>query len=139
MPKILMIDDDTDYAASVRILFGPADTQISWARNGKEGLARIKELHPDAIILDLMMDSFTEKFHVPSRSVTLHPAPEVRHFPRVSPSPDAHVHPRLHVAPVRARRGLSSRGRLPRQISHPGGTARQGHRTPRKKSEEGMV
>ncbi len=64
MPKILMIDDDTDFAASVRILLEASGHQFHWARNGQEGLEKVKELRPDLIILDVMMDSFTEGFHI---------------------------------------------------------------------------
>lgn len=64
MAKILMIDDDPDIVYAVRIPLESHGHQFFSARSGREGLAMIPEVQPDLIILDVMMESFTEGFHV---------------------------------------------------------------------------
>ncbi len=64
MAKILMIDDDADYVMGLRILLESRGHQFFWASNGEEGLERVKDVHPDLILLDVMMDTRTEGFHV---------------------------------------------------------------------------
>lgn len=64
MPKILMIDDDPDFSASVRVLLEASGFEFRRARSGEEGLRLVKELAPDLVLLDVMMESFTEGFHV---------------------------------------------------------------------------
>ncbi len=67
MAKILMIDDDSDFMTGMRILFESRGHQFFAAPNGEEGLARVKEVNPDLVILDVMMDTRTEGFHVSLR------------------------------------------------------------------------
>jgi len=67
MAKILMIDDDTDFVTGMRILFQSRGHEFFAAFNGDEGLARVKEINPDLIVLDVMMDTRTEGFHVSLR------------------------------------------------------------------------
>jgi len=67
MAKILMIDDDTDFIAGMRILIESRGHQFFAALNGAEGLKRTKEVNPDLIVLDVMMDTRTEGFHVSLR------------------------------------------------------------------------
>ncbi len=64
MAKILMIDDDSDFMTGMRILFESRGHQFFAAPNGEEGLARVKEVNPDLVLLDVMMDTRTEGFHV---------------------------------------------------------------------------
>jgi CheY-like chemotaxis protein len=64
MPKILMIDDDADFTFSVQVMLEARGYRFAWAKNGAEGLERVKSERPDLIILDVMMGSFTEGFHV---------------------------------------------------------------------------
>ena len=64
MAKILMIDDDGDFVAGMRILLESRGHEFHAAANGEEGLQRVKELEPDLIVLDVMMDTRTEGFHV---------------------------------------------------------------------------
>ncbi len=67
MAKVLMIDDDTDFVTGMRILFESRGHQFSAAFNGEEGLARVKDIDPDLVLLDVMMDTRTEGFHVSLR------------------------------------------------------------------------
>ncbi len=67
MATILMIDDDTDFVTGMRILLESRGHKFVAAFSGDEGLARVKEVNPDLIILDVMMDTRTEGFHVSLR------------------------------------------------------------------------
>ena len=60
MAKILLIDDDPDIITSVRMTLESVGHQLEDARNGEEGIKKIKEDRPDLIILDVMMDTKTE-------------------------------------------------------------------------------
>ena len=62
MAKILMIDDDPDVVLATRIPLEAAGYEFFSAGNGAEGLEKVKELNPDLIILDVMMDTATEAF-----------------------------------------------------------------------------
>ncbi|MGA9753158.1 MAG: response regulator [Acidobacteriota bacterium] len=64
MAKILMIDDDADFIVATRIPLEARGHEFHAARSGMEGLAKVKALKPDLIILDVMMDTYTEGFHV---------------------------------------------------------------------------
>ena len=67
MAKILMIDDDSDSVTTMRILLESRGHQFFSASSGEEGLGRVKEVNPDLILLDVMMDTRTEGFHVSLR------------------------------------------------------------------------
>jgi CheY-like chemotaxis protein len=64
MAKVLMVDDDPDIIAAVRVPLEASGHQFCAARTGAEGLRMVKETNPDLIILDVMMETFTEGFHV---------------------------------------------------------------------------
>ncbi|MEW5720400.1 MAG: response regulator [Chloroflexota bacterium] len=62
--KILIIDDDDDLVLAMRLPLEAAGYKVSRAANGEEGLRKVKEVTPDLIILDVMMDSTTAGFQV---------------------------------------------------------------------------
>ena len=62
--KILIIDDDDDLVLAMRLPLEAAGYKVSRAANGEEGLKKVKEVKPDLIILDVMMDSTTAGFQV---------------------------------------------------------------------------
>jgi two-component system response regulator MprA len=64
MAKILMIDDDPDVVMATRIPLEANGHQVYAASSGQEGLEKLKEINPDLIILDVMMDTATEGFHL---------------------------------------------------------------------------
>jgi CheY-like chemotaxis protein len=64
MATILMIDDDADLVAALRALLEGKGHRFHAAANGEIGLRRVKETAPDLIILDVMMDRYTEGFRV---------------------------------------------------------------------------
>jgi DNA-binding response OmpR family regulator len=53
--KILVIDDDPDIAKLLTIILKPQGFTVYHTCDGKEGLKNAYELHPDLIILDIMM------------------------------------------------------------------------------------
>lgn len=62
--KILIIDDDPDIVEAMRMPLEANRYNVITASNGKDGLQRAKEETPDLIILDVMMETDTEGFHV---------------------------------------------------------------------------
>jgi CheY-like chemotaxis protein len=64
MAKILMIDDDPDILTAIRIPLESTGHEFFEARSGDEGLEKIKEINPDLIILDVMMETATEGFQM---------------------------------------------------------------------------
>ena len=61
---VLVVDDDPDIIDTMEIILESAGYQVLTAANGTEGLAKAREFHPDAIVLDIMMDRESEGFHV---------------------------------------------------------------------------
>lgn len=64
MARILMIDDDPDILLAIRIPLEASGHEFFEARSGNEGLKMIKEINPDLIILDVMMETATEGFQL---------------------------------------------------------------------------
>ncbi len=64
MTKILVIDDDPDTVLACRMALENAGYAVEEAKNGRQGLEKIKAERPDLIILDVMMDTATEGFQL---------------------------------------------------------------------------
>jgi DNA-binding response OmpR family regulator len=64
MPKILAIEDDPDMLAAIRMPLEANGYEVFTATTGKEGLEKVKEIEPDLIILDVMMETTTAGFQV---------------------------------------------------------------------------
>ena len=62
--KILIIDDDDDIVFSMRLPLEAAGYKVFRASSGAECLQKVKQIKPDLILLDVMMDSTTEGFQV---------------------------------------------------------------------------
>ncbi len=62
--KILVIDDDPDLVQVIRLTLEASGFRVFSAASGTEGLEQIKEIKPDLIVLDVMMDYTTEGFQV---------------------------------------------------------------------------
>jgi DNA-binding response OmpR family regulator len=54
--KILIVDDDQDFCASLTALLTAQGFAVSVAHNGKEGLNQAMAQPPDLIVLDIMME-----------------------------------------------------------------------------------
>ncbi len=61
---ILVVDDDPDIVETTRMVLESAGYRVETAANGTEGLKKAREVLPDAIVLDIMMDRESEGFHV---------------------------------------------------------------------------
>ncbi len=61
---ILLVDDDADFVAQNKAVLEGAGYRVLAAYNGQECLARAAADRPDLIVLDVMMASPTEGFHV---------------------------------------------------------------------------
>ncbi len=62
--KILIIDDDLDIVEAMRMPLEANSYDVITANCGREGLREAREELPDLIILDVMMETDTEGFHV---------------------------------------------------------------------------
>ena len=61
---ILIVDDDPDIVESTKIVLESAGYSVMTAGNGTEAMERIEKQAPDLILLDIMMASPTEGFHL---------------------------------------------------------------------------
>ena len=59
---ILLVDDDPDVRLSLRLPLEAAGYAVSEATNFAEGQVAVKQVKPDLIILDVMMDTTTAGF-----------------------------------------------------------------------------
>ncbi len=62
--KVLLIDDDVDFRASVKSLLESHGYNVLEASSGQEGLRMVAGHKPDAILLDVMMESTVEGYGV---------------------------------------------------------------------------
>ncbi len=53
--KILVIDDDPDLVEALRIILEMESYEVISAPDGENGLEKVKEEHPDLVILDLLL------------------------------------------------------------------------------------
>jgi CheY-like chemotaxis protein len=53
--KILVVDDDPDMREALQMILESADYIVVTAEDGEECLVKLKEEHPDLLILDLLM------------------------------------------------------------------------------------
>jgi CheY-like chemotaxis protein len=62
--KILVIDDDPDLVEVMRLTLENSGYDVFSAASGEAGLEKVKEVEPDLIVLDVMMDYATQGFQV---------------------------------------------------------------------------
>ena len=60
--KILVIDDDVDFVESIKVVLEAKGYRVFSAANRDDGLAKIKELMPDLIIMDVMLEKMSDGF-----------------------------------------------------------------------------
>ncbi len=63
-PRVLLIDDDSDFRAAVKSLLESQGYEVFEAASGHEGLRVAAEMKPNAILLDVMMESSVEGYGV---------------------------------------------------------------------------
>ena len=83
MAKILIIDDDPDIVDSMRVILEAHSHEVEDARNGEEGLDKVKKFGPDLILLDVMMETTTAGFHVAYHLRNTDPASEYAEYSKV--------------------------------------------------------
>jgi len=83
MAKILIIDDDPDIILSTRMCLEQEGHEVIDAKNGREGLDRIKADPPDLIILDVMMDTATEGFQLALKLRQPDPASDLAEYSNI--------------------------------------------------------
>ncbi len=59
MAELLIVDDDEDIAEALGELLESEGHRVRLAHDGVEGLKRVRELRPDAILLDVEMPRLT--------------------------------------------------------------------------------
>jgi len=64
LAKILIIDDDIDLVEAMRISLEAADFEVLDAQDGQKGFDMVKNQNPDLVILDVMMGTQDEGFHI---------------------------------------------------------------------------
>lgn len=62
--KILIIDDDIDLVEAMRLTLENAGFDVIDAQDGQKGLEKIEQENPDLVILDVMMETQDEGFHI---------------------------------------------------------------------------
>lgn len=62
--KILVIDDDPDYAGAIERILKTADYSVSLAGDVKSGMEAIGKEMPDLILLDVMMEKYDDGFNM---------------------------------------------------------------------------
>jgi CheY-like chemotaxis protein len=53
--KILVIDDDKDHVAGIRLVLENSNYEVASANSREEGFLKVKEVKPDLILLDILM------------------------------------------------------------------------------------
>lgn len=62
--KIIIIDDDIDLVEALRLTLESEGFNVIDAQDGEKGLKKIKDEKPDLVLLDVMMGTQDEGFHV---------------------------------------------------------------------------
>ncbi|MHB1193439.1 MAG: response regulator [Longimicrobiales bacterium] len=74
---VLIIDDDEDFQASLGAFLESEGYRVVHALSGRDGLVKLKECQPDAIFLDIMMETMNEGYGV---AFTIKHQPEYERF-----------------------------------------------------------
>lgn len=62
--RILMVDDDRDLVAGVKVFLEARGYEVDTAHSGVEARERLAAQRPDLVVLDIMMDYDTDGFNV---------------------------------------------------------------------------
>ena len=62
--RILIVDDDPDYAAAIEKILINADYSVTLAGDVESGMKKIEEGLPDLILLDVMMEQYDDGFNM---------------------------------------------------------------------------
>jgi len=81
--QILIVDDDPDQRLTIRLPLEAAGYAIHEAANFDDGLLAARQLKPDLIILDVMMDSATAGFQLALSMHSPDPESEFKDFENI--------------------------------------------------------
>jgi len=62
--KILIVDDDPDFAAAIQKILTSNNYDVDVAGNVEEGMRAIEEKRPDLILLDVIMEKYDDGFNM---------------------------------------------------------------------------
>jgi CheY-like chemotaxis protein len=62
--RILIVDDDADFREATGLILAGAGYEVSHAANGREARQKLGKETIDLVLLDVMMDTETEGFHL---------------------------------------------------------------------------
>ena len=62
--RILIVDDDPDFAAAIAKILTTAQYEVEKAGSLQEGMKAVKERRPDLILLDVMMEKYDDGFNM---------------------------------------------------------------------------
>ena len=62
--RILIVDDDSDYAAAIEKILLNSDYSVTLAGDVESGMKKIEEELPDLILLDVMMEQYDDGFNM---------------------------------------------------------------------------
>ncbi len=77
---ILMVDDDHDFVCATKTILESGGYEVITASSGTEGYETAKSKRPDLILVDVIMDSYTDGFDL-LRNLALDA--QVQHIPRI--------------------------------------------------------
>jgi len=77
-PKILVVDDDPDMVEVLRVILSSASYEVHSAASAEEGLAKLEEIKPDLLVLDVMLEDRSAGFRL---AQTVRRDPEKRKLP----------------------------------------------------------
>lgn len=60
--RILIVDDDPDFVKTTKMVLLADGYEVTAATDSREGLEKVREVKPDLILLDIMMESIFEGF-----------------------------------------------------------------------------
>jgi len=117
--RVLLIDDDSDFRASVRSLLESQGYEVLEAASGHDGLRMVAEHKPDAILLDVMMETSVEGYGVTYALKFRDEYAECRQIPlfmvsSITESPDERFPMSAEVEMIRPDRYLSKPLDIPR-------------------------
>ena len=55
MARVLLIDDDSETVETMRQILHIDGHELAWAADGAQGLAQIRQFHPELVICDVVM------------------------------------------------------------------------------------
>lgn len=76
--RILIVDDDPDIRDATQIILRGAGYEVDTAGGAAEGMEKLRESGADLILLDVMMETETEGFHM---AYTVREDPKLKDIP----------------------------------------------------------